>query len=619
MNAARREMLEGETFSNMRFRSFSATYLQKAALLLLVTSTSILLHAQTRAVGSVEGLWGAETRLGIPIAGDLTVDGRNGKWWASIGGYEVPASLADDRLTFALPAHAGSFRGHFDSLSHNLRGEWIQPGGVILDPQYATPIALHPISANVWRGEVVPLEQRLSAYLLISSNNGTLTAVASNPEGNFFRRRVYTVTQDQTSISLEANGKKFKGVYDQQADTLSVQLVDWLPPFSFTRKTPNDALGFYPRVPSAREQWVYSQPIDSKDGWSVSTLKHEDMDEAPIANLMEKIIRADPTSSALRIQSLVIARHGRLVLEEYFYGFSRDRVHDMRSAGKTFAPVLVGLARQQGAQLRPDSPVYPLFSADAPFANPDDRKKSMTLRDIMTMTAGNACDDNDDASPGNEDRMQSDGQQPDWYKYTLGLPMKKQPGGEQAVYCSGDLNLVGGAVAAYTKTWLPDFFEAHVARPLQFGRYYLNLMPNGQAYMGGGAYLTPRDQLKLGQLYLAGGVWNGQRLLSKEWVTDSTSSHSQFAKDRSLGQEHDYGYGWHLHELHSDGKIYKTFAAEGNGGQFVIAIPALDLVVGITGGAYGEFDQWYRWELELVPEFIIRAVENSPKRLSVPN
>ena len=490
---------------------------------------------------------------------------------------------------------------------------------MILNSQYATPIALHLISANVWRGKVVPLEQRLSLYLLISSHDGKLTAVASDAEGNYFRRRVYTVTQDQANISLEANGKKFKGVYDQQAGSLSVQFVDGLPPFTFTPRTPSDAIGFYPRVPSARKQWVYRQPIDSKDGWSVSTLKQEGMDEAPIANLMEKIIRADPTSSALAIQSLLIARHGRLVLEEYFYGFSQDRVHDMRSAGKTFAPVLVGLARQQGAQLGPKSLVYPLFSADAPFANPDDRKKSMTLRDIMTMTAGNACDDDDDASPGNEDRMQSDGRKPDWYKYTLDLPMKTQPGGEQAVYCSADLNLVGGAVAAYTKTWLLDFFEAHLARPLQFGRYYLNLMPNGEAYMGGGAYLTPRDELKLGQLYLAGGVWNGRRLLSKEWVTDSTSSHSRFAKDRSLGQEHNYGYGWHLHELRSGGKTYKTFAAEGNGGQFVIAIPALDLVVGINGGAYGEFDQWYRWELEVVPEFILPAVENSPKRLSVPN
>ena len=140
--------------------------------------------------------------------------------------------------------------------------------------------------------------------------------------------------------------------------------------------------------------------------------------------------------------------------------------------------------------------------------------------------------------------------------------MKSTPGGDQAVYCSGDLNLVGGAVGKYTHTWLPDFFEQHLARPLQFGSYYLNLLPDGEAYMGGGAYVMPRDQLKLGQLYRAGGVWNRRRLVSKEWGTDSTSSHSRFAKDRSLGQEHEYGYGWHLHELHSGGKSYKAFAAE---------------------------------------------------------
>ena len=167
---------------------------------------------------------------------------------------------------------------------------------------------------------------------------------------------------------------------------------------------------------------------------------------------------------------------------------------------------------------------------------------------------------------------------------------------------------MGGAVAATTHAWLPEFFEDHLAQPLQFGRYYLNLMPNGEAYMGGGAYLLPRDEIKLGQLYLAGGVWNGQRLLSKEWVTESTTFHARFAGDRSLGQEHQYGYGWHLHDLQSGGKSYKVFAAEGNGGQFVIVVPSLDLVVGINGGAYGEFAQWYRWELELVPRFILPAV-----------
>ncbi len=123
---------------------------------------------------------------------------------------------------------------------------------------------------------------------------------------------------------------------------------------------------------------------------------------------------------------------------------------------------------------------------------------------------------------------------------------------------------------------------------------------------------APSDQLKLGQLYLAGGIWNGKRILSKEWVVDSTSFHSRFAAAVSLGQEHEYGYGWHIHNLKSDGKTYREFSAEGNGGQFVVVIPDLDLVVGMTGGNYGEFDKWARWELELIPEFIIPSAAQAP-------
>ena len=558
---------------------------------------------------SIEGLWGAETRVGMPVAGELTIDGRDRTWIASIAGYRVPIRADGQIITFALPNHMGSFQGRAPLGKKELRGEWIQPGGVVLDPQYASSVVLHSTAAAVWRGNIVPLEQRLSAYLLVSSKDGKMTAIASNPEGNFFRRRTYTVTESGTNVILEANGQRFSGSYDAKAGTLSIQLADWLPPFTFNRRNAEDAIGFYPRVPSKAGPWVYRKPTQSTDGWTVSTPKHEDVKERELGQLIDRILQADPTGSALRIQSLLIARHGKLILEEYFYGFSQDRVHDMRSAGKTFAPVLIGVARQGGAKIGPQTLVSSLFTKEAPFANPDDRKQSMTLRDIMSMTAGNACDDGDENSPGNEDRMQSDPKQSNWYKYTLDLPMKKQPGGEQAIYCSGDLNLVGGAAAVATQTWLPNLFEEKLARPLQFGPYYLNLMPNGEAYMGGGAYILPRDQLKLGQVYLGDGLWNGRRVVSSEWVADSTRFHARFAKDRSLGQEHGYGFGWHLHSLESGGKSYKVFAAEGNGGQFVIVIPALDLVVGMTGGSYGEFDQWYRWELELVPRYIIPAVQ----------
>jgi hypothetical protein len=248
---------------------------------------------------------------------------------------------------------------------------------------------------------VVPLEQRVSVYVFLSTKNGKMTATISNPEGNFFRRRVYVVTRDGDKVSLEANGKKIEGRFDEKAGTLSLQVVNWLPPFQFTHRTAKDAVGFYPRTPANDTGWSYRKPLPGGDGWSTASMQAEGLDEAPVAELIHRILGADPTSTALKIQSLLIARHGHLVLEEYFYGFSEDRVHDMRSAGKTFAPVLVGVARQHGATLTPQTPVYPLFSRYGSFANPDPRKQKMTLRDIMTMTAGNACDDNNDDSPGN--------------------------------------------------------------------------------------------------------------------------------------------------------------------------------------------------------------------------
>jgi CubicO group peptidase (beta-lactamase class C family) len=553
------------------------------------------------------GVWGAEVRFGMPVLGELTLDGRQGAWRASIAGFQVAVETNGSEIRFKLPNNIAEFQGIRDAASNVVRGEWIQQGGVILDPQYASPIELHSIAPSVWRGTVVPLDQRVSVYLFISSKDGKMKATISNPEANFFRRRVYLVRREGAKISLEANGKRIEGTLDDAGGTLSLQLASWLPPFQFTHRNKQDAVGFYPRTPSDGTTWSYRKPLPDNDGWVTASMPAEGLNETPIAELIKRILAADPEDTSLKIQSLLIARHGRLVLDEYFYGFDQARVHDMRSAGKTFAPALVGVARQHGAKLTPETPIYPLFTQYSSFANWDARKQKILLRDIMTMTAGNACDDNKDDSPGNEDRMQGDAHQRDWYKYSLDLPMLRDPGGEDAIYCSGDLNLVGGAVAAATHRWLPEFFDENLARPLQFGRYYLNLMPDGQAYMGGGAYLRARDQLKLGQLYLDGGVWNGKRIVGRDWVAASTSVHSRFSQTYSLGQKHEYGYGWHIHDLKSGAKVYRVYAAEGNGGQFIIVVPDLDMVVGITGGSYGEFDQWYRWELELVPQFIIPA------------
>jgi CubicO group peptidase (beta-lactamase class C family) len=292
-----------------------------------------------------------------------------------------------------------------------------------------------------------------------------------------------------------------------------------------------------------------------------------------------------------------------LVLEEYFFGFSADRPHDLRSVSKVFASLMAGIAMDHGAQFTMQSSVTSLFGLVA-----DGPKGRITVGQLLSHSSGLACDDNDDASPGNEDAMQSQRTQPDWYAFVLDLPMAHDPGSHYA-YCSGGINLVAGIVHRGTSDWLPDFFDRQIARPLQFGQYALNLTPTGDAYGGGGAYLCPRDLLKIGQLYLDGGVWHGHRIVSRRWTVQST------AHQIITNQGGSDGFGWHRYTLRANGRDYQEFEANGNGGQFLIVVPELDLTVVTTAGNYNQYGTWKAIREELVPQYIIPSIR--PDRSAV--
>lgn len=552
------------------------------------------------------GLWGAQETLGPAIRGDLFLELHGTQWHATIAGYELAVQQNGDELHFTLPNNQGEFRGRLRR-DATLQGHWIQPASRFSNNRYASPVHFKADGEQRWKGEARPLDERFSVYALVQrAADGSITAILRNPEANDFRRRVYQVTLANDRVEFVTRAQTLKGVYDSAKDQLSLALLDGAPDIGFSRVSSQDAIGFYARSQPVAP-YAYHPPAKRNDGWNVATLADVGLQEEPLAALIQKIADADPRDNPINIQSLLIARHGKLVLEEYFYGFNQDRPHDTRSAGKTLAPVLLGIARDHGAEVGPSSPLYSFFPRYKRFANWDERKAQMTVRDVMTMTSGLACDENDDDSPGNEDHMQSQTGQPDWYKYTLDLPMVSSPGGMQAIYCSADLNLVGGVVRQVSGRWLPEFFEMNFAAPLQIDRYYLNLMPTGEAYMGGGAYLLPRDELKLGQLYLDGGLWNGRRVVSKEWTVESTARHSTFSPNLKDEPQHDYGYGWHERNFIRVGdRIFRDYVAGGNGGQLIIVIPDLDMVVSINGGSYGDF-RWYRWELDLLPHFVVPA------------
>lgn len=572
-------------------------------------------HASSANV-ALAGLWGGERDFGPPVRGELTIDGRLPEWRAEIAGYVTAVRHDANDVEFALPAGQGEFRGELTANRQRLIGHWIQPRTVTGGVSYATPVHLARSAEQVWRGEVRPWNDRLTLYLLVQAAgpDGALRAFFRDPERNSGMSRSFALTQvgeQVTLTNLRRSDDTITGLYNPQTGVLLLNLPD-TGLVEFTRRSRDTAPGFYPVTPAA--PYEYRPPVSIDDGWKVASLAETGIDPGPLAELFARIHDTQTASyTSPYIQGVLIARRGKLVLEQYFYGFDRERTHDLRSASKTITGTLVGVALDHGAHFTLDSPVYQLFADDGPLANQDPRKLKITVGNLLTMNSGLDCDDNNDDSPGNEDRMYSQTAQPDFYKFTLDLPMVSTPGDGVAVYCTAGINLLGGVVRNTTHMSLMTFFEKYFAEPLDIRTYHLNLTPAGDAYMGGGLYLRPRDALKLGQLYLDGGRWRGRRIVSRSWVERSLQRHSTFPAS-SYAAAHDYGFAWHLFEVEAGDHRFREDVAQGNGGQLVIVLPQLDLVVMIDAANYNNFPTWRAYYEQLVPDYIIPAATHVPAR-----
>ncbi|HXH38236.1 MAG TPA: serine hydrolase [Thermoanaerobaculia bacterium] len=609
----------------------------RAAVLFVAMSAvlGVALHAQPPAADEpLAGIWSNEMMFAPGLHGVLTVARKGSAWSATLSGSESRSELTGDRLRFAFPSNGGEFRGTLSTDGRAITGFWLQPGGETQDPRdpggsgqpFASPLVLRRVRAGTWRGTVRPLENRFTLYLRIFRDaEGSLIGAFRNPDQNSNGGSMqFRVLREGDSVIFTARRDpsepeiRLTATFTRSPERLQIRWPDLNRVVDLTRRTPAEAAGFFPRPPG-RPKYVYRKPPITGDGWETARARDVGMDETALAKVIQRLIDADPSvRRPALIHSILVAHKGKLVLEEYFYGFDRDRPHDLRSAGKTFASVMLGAAMKRGAAIAPETPVYILLAGMGPFANPDPRKAQITLANLMTHTSGLACDDNDDASPGQEDKMQGQTQQPNWWKYTLDLPMVHDPGTRYA-YCSAGMNLLGAALTTATGTWLPEYFERTVARPLQFGPHYWNLMPTGEGYLGGGAYIRPRDLLKVGQAYLDGGAWHGRPLVDPAWVKLSTAPHMEVTPATTGLDSKQFsnvyieavdGFAWHLSELKSGDHTYRDYAATGNGGQLLIVVPELDLAVVFTAGNYGQGGIWGRFRDQIVPREIIPAIRH---------
>jgi CubicO group peptidase (beta-lactamase class C family) len=349
----------------------------------------------------------------------------------------------------------------------------------------------------------------------------------------------------------------------------------------------------------------YVPPVAAPDGWKTGTLAEVGLDVAPLAELVN-VVSADPKSVAdIDEHGVIIARHGKIVFEEYFHGHDRFKVHGTRSAGKVVASLLVGAAMQNGKKLDTSTRVYDVLM---PGAVVEPRKKAMTVEHLLTMSSGYDCDDWAGDRPGSEDHILDDEPDPNYYRYTLQLPMELDPG-KEAIYCSINPNLVGAVVATVAEKPLPELFDEWIARPLQIWNYHLNLQPTGEVYLGGGARFQPRDFMKFGQLLLDGGMWNGRRVLPREYAKLVGLPHMTL-RQQSKGMH--YGYLWWTIDYPYKDRTITGYFASGNGGQVVMVLPDLDMIVASYGGNYGDRAGWAMVK-DYIPKYVLPSLVDASR------
>jgi CubicO group peptidase (beta-lactamase class C family) len=339
--------------------------------------------------------------------------------------------------------------------------------------------------------------------------------------------------------------------------------------------------------------------------WPKASTAESGLSEAKLHS-MDAAIRSEEFK---KIGSVLIARHGKLAYEGYFDG-DATTLRNTRSATKSITDVLVGIAIGEGKLSGVEARVLSLLPERAQkMQNPDPRKARITVEDFLTMSSPLECDDWNDASRGNEERMYI---VEDWAQFIFDLPIRgRMHGGEQVEappygryfsYCTGGVFTLSEVLEKATGMRTDRYAQQKLFSPLGITNVQWAYSPMNVPMTGGGLLLTSRDLLKIGQLYLDGGRWQRARILNEAWVRTSIQPHAR------IDESTEYGYLWWLKSFKSGENSYPAFFMTGNGGNKVVAIPKLDMVVVITSTNYNTRGMHEQTE-KILTDYVLASVE----------
>jgi CubicO group peptidase (beta-lactamase class C family) len=361
--------------------------------------------------------------------------------------------------------------------------------------------------------------------------------------------------------------------------------------------------------------YVYSPPEDITDGLDVGTLDEVNINQVPITDMVTRIRDGEYRE----VHSMLLFKDGKLVFEEYFKGhrfayeapdhhgelvaWNRTMLHRIMSVTKSVCSACVGIAVDKGFIGSVHQSIFDYLPDHQHFEK--DGKGEITIEHLLTMRSG--LDWNEWALPysnPNNDVIMSY-QAEDAIAYYLNKPLSDKPG-VRFNYSGGCNILLGEIIKNAAGLNLDEFSGKYLFEPLGIDPYYWIQYNNGTIDAGGGLRIKPRDMMKIGVAFLNGGMWNGQRVISEEWVEKSATP---FPGNSWLNDWNDhygmkgYSYMWWTHHFIRSGKKVDMFYASGWGGQFIMIIPELSTVAVFTCGYY----VGYRPPFEILKKYILPA------------
>jgi CubicO group peptidase (beta-lactamase class C family) len=322
--------------------------------------------------------------------------------------------------------------------------------------------------------------------------------------------------------------------------------------------------------------------------WRTATPESQGLSSAEMARIFDFVAASD-----IQIHSMLLIRHGYLVLEAYFFPCTADTLHDICSCTKSVSSTLIGIAIDQGKIRSVKESITDLFPGRT-WQNDTSGKRRITLEDILTMTSGM------DYPLLGEPRLAPMRKSPDMVQAVLDLPMLAEPGTVFG-YNSGGSHLLSAIVTLRTGMRAEDFARESLFEPIGI-RAWSWPSTGGISHGWGDLKLRSTDMARIGYLFLKNGRWNGKQVVSSRWVQEAIRRHAD------PGGTAGYGYQWWLQ------KDPPRFEALGRAGQRITVIPQLDVVMVVTGGGFEPKDVGDRMGAALRSD---RAIPEDPARYAV--